>query len=73
MVDIAELRQKSVKELEGTLIELTREGMLHRVNHAFDQLQKPHLLRENRRAIARVKTVIAEKRRSASGNGNEDE
>ena len=56
-----ELRQKSVSDLEQELLALLREQFNLRVQRATGQMNKPHLFRQVRRNIARVKTVLNEK------------
>ena len=57
----AELREKSVEELNAQLIDLLRDQFNYRMQKATSQLQQTHLLKQTRRDIARVKTAIAEK------------
>lgn len=60
-----ELRQKSVDELQQELLALRREQFNLRVQQATGQLSKPHLVRQVRRNIARVKTVLHEQKGKA--------
>ncbi|UDG81630.1 50S ribosomal protein L29 [Candidatus Profftia lariciata] len=55
------LRQKSADELTTELLNLLREQFRLRMQAARSQLKKPHLLKELRRDIARVKTLLTEK------------
>jgi len=57
----AELKEKSVEELNKELIDLLREGFNLRMQAGTGQLGQPHLLKQNRRNVARVKTVLREK------------
>lgn len=57
----SELRQKNVDELNKELEELFREGFNLRMQHATGQMAQNHLLKANRRNIARVKTVLRQK------------
>jgi len=57
-----ELRTKSVVDLNKELLELLREHFSLRVQKANGQLNRHTRLRNVRRDIARVKTVINEKR-----------
>ena len=57
----AELREKSVEELNNQLLDLLRDQFNFRMQKATSQLQQTHLLKQTRRDIARVKSVIAEK------------
>ena len=56
-----ELRDKSGEELEQELLTLREDQFKLRVQKATGQLGQTHLLRENQRNIARVKTVLREK------------
>ena len=44
--------------LESKLSDLKKQGMNMRFQHAAGQLPKTHVLRENRRDVARVKTAL---------------
>ena len=56
-----ELRDKSTEALNEQLFELLREQFNLRMQKATGQLSQNHLLKQVRRDIARVKTVINEK------------
>ncbi|BCM24027.1 MAG: 50S ribosomal protein L29 [Methylophilaceae bacterium] len=56
-----ELRNKSVDELNGELIELRRAQFSLRMQLATQQLNKVDQVKKTRRDIARVRTVLAEK------------
>lgn len=62
-MDAAELRNKTVQELETELVELRREQFNLRMQAATGQMAQNHEHGRVRRDIARVKTVIAEKAR----------
>ena len=55
------LRGKSAEELSDQLYKLREEQFKLRMQRATGQLGQTHLLRENQRAIARVKTLLHEK------------
>lgn len=57
----AELRNKSVEELQATLLELRQEQFKLTMKKSTGQLGQTHLLGENKKDIARVKTVLTEK------------
>ena len=61
-VDISELREKSVQELTDELLKLRKEHFNLRMQKASGQLGQVHLLGQTRKDIARVKTLIQEKR-----------
>ncbi|AJA44022.1 50S ribosomal protein L29 [Frischella perrara] len=56
-----ELREKSVEELNTELLNLLREQFNLRMQLASGQLQQTHLVKQVRRNIALVKTLITEK------------
>lgn len=58
---VAELREKSVGELQKQLHELLRDAFTYRTQQATGQLTQTHLLKQGKRDIARIKTVLTEK------------
>ena len=56
-----EMREKSVDALQEQLFELLREQFNLRMQKATGQLSQTHLLKQVRRDIARVKTVLNQK------------
>jgi large subunit ribosomal protein L29 len=60
----SELRQKGAGELQEELLSLLREQFNLRVQRATGQLAKPHLFKQVRRNIARVRLVLDEKRKA---------
>jgi large subunit ribosomal protein L29 len=58
---VEDLRSKSVKELGVELLELRKEQFNLRMQKAVGQASRVHLFKENKRNIARVKTIITEK------------
>jgi len=57
----SELRELSLEELEHKLEDLTQEFFNLRFQHATDQLENPMRLRQTKKDIARVKTVLRER------------
>ncbi len=57
----SELRQKSVEELNQELVSLQDELFKLRFQHATHSLENPIQLRDTKRDIARVKTIIRER------------
>jgi large subunit ribosomal protein L29 len=57
----SELRDKSVEELSAELIKLREEQCKFNMQNATGQLGQTHLLKQARKDIARVKTVLSEK------------
>lgn len=58
MTKSTELRSKSVDELKTTLTELKKEQFNLRFQRASGQLEKTSRVREVRRDIARIKTIL---------------
>jgi len=54
----AELRGKSASDLEKELQALLREQFNLRIQNGTGQLKRNHQLRQVRRTIARVKTIL---------------
>ena len=61
---VSEIRSKSETELRETLHELLKEQFNLRMQRGTGQFSRPHLMKDVRRNIARVKTVINEKRQA---------
>lgn len=61
MTKAADLRQKSDDELKDQLAALKREGLNLRFQAASGQLESTSRVREVRRDIARVRTIINER------------
>ncbi len=62
MSDIADIRQKTDDELRDQLRDLKREQLNLRFQRASGQLESTSRVREVRRDIARINTVINERR-----------
>lgn len=59
----SELREKSVEELNQELISQLEAQFKLRMQASTGQLNQSHLLKQTRRAIARIKTVLESKQR----------
>ena len=57
-----EIREMSSEELENKLKELKSELFNLRFQHAINQLDNPHKIEDVKRDIARVMTVLREKK-----------
>ena len=62
----SELRNKTQAELQETLHELLQEQFNLNMQQGAGQLARPHLMKEVRRNIARVKTVMNQQKGDAS-------
>jgi large subunit ribosomal protein L29 len=60
-----ELRAKNAEELNKELVELLREQFNLRMQKGTGQMARPHQMKEVRRNIARVKTILREKASNA--------
>jgi len=58
----SELKGKSTEDLQKEMLELQREQFNLRMQRATGQLAKPHLIKAVRRDIARIKTILNEKK-----------
>lgn len=59
-----ELREKSVDELQGELLSKLEDQFKLRMQKAVGQVQSPSQIKNVRRDIARIKTVLNEKKRN---------
>jgi large subunit ribosomal protein L29 len=59
-----ELQGKSQAELQESLQDLLKEQFNLRMQRGTGQFSRPHLMKDVRRNIARVKTVMNQKRRA---------
>jgi len=62
----SELKNKSEAELQEELMSLLREQFSLRMQSGTGQLTKTHLVKQARRNVALVKTMLNEKKRNAS-------
>ncbi|MCB4821203.1 50S ribosomal protein L29 [Roseicella aerolata] len=66
MTKIADIRAKTVDELQAQLLDLRKEQFNLRFQRATGQLEATGRVRVVRRDIARIKFVLSERRRSAA-------
>ena len=62
----SELRDKSVEELQQEVENLVKEQFNYRMQQSTGQLGQSHLLKQVKKDIARVKTVLNERRSAAA-------
>ena len=60
-MELNKIREMSEAELNAELTKMKKDLFNLRFQHVTGQLENPVLLRETRRDIARVKTIIKEK------------
>ena len=65
MIKASELRQQNVEELQQELYALLREQFNLRMQQATGHSSRPHLFKQARRNIARVKMILSEKAKTA--------
>jgi large subunit ribosomal protein L29 len=65
MTDATDLRTKSPDELSAMLLDLRKEQFNLRFQRATGQLEGTGRIKLVRRDIARIKTIMAERRRAA--------
>lgn len=63
---IAEIKELTLKELATRKNEIRREILNLRIQQQAGQLEKPHMLRNLRRDVARVETVATQKSKAAA-------
>ena len=57
----SDVRSKTADELKDQLVDLKKEQFNLRFQRATQQLEKPARVKEVRRDIARIKTILAQK------------
>jgi large subunit ribosomal protein L29 len=67
-MDAQELRTKTPDQLRDQIVALKKEAFNLRFRKATNQLENTARVREVRREVARVKTVLNEMARKAAGN-----
>lgn len=65
MTKVVDIRAKTPDELKAMLLDLRKEQFNLRFQRATGQLEATGRIRAVRRDIARIKTVMAERRRAA--------
>ncbi len=59
---VSDLRSKTVEELQQDLLALTKDNFGFRMQQSTGQLSQPHLLKAAKKDIARVKTLLRDKK-----------
>ena len=67
MASAAELRELSIEEIEQALAETSEELFNLRFQHATGQLENYRRLRQLRREVARLKTILRERELDEAG------
>ena len=63
-----EYREKSEAELNTELLDLRKEQFNLRMQRGAGQLSKPHLFNTVRKDIARIKTILTEKKQTGKAS-----
>lgn len=63
---INEIRELTLKELQSRKHELRQELFSLRIQQQSSQLERPHMLRDIRKDLARIESVITTKRKTAT-------
>lgn len=66
-VQAKDLRGNEPEELKRTLAKLQNDLFQHRLKRSTNQLENTMLIRNTRRDIAKIHTVLAERSRGAKG------
>jgi len=61
-----EIRDLSVTEIEKRLRDTREEGLKLRLGRQTGQVEKTHLIRERRKTVARLETILNQKKKAAT-------
>ena len=64
----SEIREKSIEELSKTLTSQLEEQFKLRMRASMGQVSQTHEIKQTRRNIARIKTILSEKIKENAGN-----
>ncbi len=64
----SEIRELSIKEIEERIENERLSLVRQKLNHAISPLDNPMKIKENRRNIARLETILHEKKRNEQTN-----
>ena len=64
MANVKELREKDEAGLKEEILNIRKEQFNLRMQQGAGEMSKPHLFRNARRDVARVKTILAEKKQA---------
>ena len=64
MIAVKELRAKTREELKKQLLELRRSQLETRIQKSTEQIANTARIKEDRKDIARIKTILNEKQNS---------
>jgi len=67
-VKVSELRKLKSEELEAKVVESKKELLNLRIKNATGSLDKPSKIKELRKDVARMLTILKERENSTGGN-----
>jgi large subunit ribosomal protein L29 len=70
-VQAKDLRGNDLEEIKRTLAKLQNDLFQHNLKRSTNQLENTMLIRNTRRDIARINTVLAERQRAAASPAKE--
>ena len=65
---INEIREMSVEDINKKIVEIKNELFELRMKQATGNLEKPHMIKNKRKDVARLKTVLRELQNDGSEN-----
>ncbi|MFW2372072.1 MAG: 50S ribosomal protein L29 [Gammaproteobacteria bacterium] len=68
MATVKEYKDKSEAELNTELLSLRKEQFSLRMQQGAGEMSKPHLFKNVRRDIARIKTILTQKQNSGNAS-----
>ena len=66
MANVKDLREKDETGLKEEILNIRKEQFNLRMQQGAGEMSKPHLFKNARRDIARIKTVLAEKKQAGN-------
>ena len=66
MANVKDLREKDATGLKEEILNIRKEQFNLRMQQGAGEMSKPHLFKNARRDIARIKTVLAEKKQAGN-------
>jgi large subunit ribosomal protein L29 len=67
-VKVSEIRKLSNEEIQAKVIESKKELLDLRMKNATGSLEKPSKIKELKKDVARMKTILTERKNSTGGN-----
>lgn len=64
---VKDIRGMSDSEIEDKIRELKRELLMLRIQRVNGRMEKPHLLKQHKKDVARMMTILTERKASSNG------